>query len=81
LTEQKPEKLKMIEILFVASAFVLMGGVAMLYGDNRAKAKAAIAAADAASLAAYQRQLDATAAWISKRSGASLGHVVNFASS
>jgi hypothetical protein len=64
LTEQKPRKLKMIEILFVASAFVLMGGVAMLYGDNRAKAKAAIAAGDAASLAAYQRQLDATAAWI-----------------
>jgi hypothetical protein len=54
----------MMEILFVASAFVLMGGVAMLYGDNRAKAKAATAAADAASLAAYQRQLDATAAWM-----------------
>ena len=54
----------MIEILFAASAFVLMGGVAMLYGDNRAKAKAAIAAADAASLAAYQRQLDATAIWM-----------------
>jgi len=54
----------MIEILFVASAFVLMGGVAILYGDNRAKGKAAIAAADAASLAAYHRQLDATDAWM-----------------
>ena len=54
----------MTDPLFMVGAFVLIGGLAILYGHKRTKTNAAIAAADAASLAAYQRQLDATAIWM-----------------
>jgi hypothetical protein len=54
----------MTDPLFAVGAFVLIGGLAILYGYKRTKTNAAVAAADAASLAAYQRQLDATAIWM-----------------
>ena len=52
----------MTDPLFAVGAFVLIGGLAILYGYKRTKTNAAIAAADA--LATYQRQLDATAIWM-----------------
>ena len=48
----------MTDPLFAVGAFVLIGGLAILYGYKRTMTNAAIAAADAASLAAYQRRLD-----------------------